>query len=431
VHRQVKLTSRTIVISRSTVRSDLDSVSVDGSIFRFKHPSRALRNLRKGKVMLLQGSDVRYVTKVAHKGRLLVVTTQPATLPQVIGSGKLTAKARVDFRKSFLVRLQPNTRAGAAPDGTVFVKPSYPYVGSAPGAHLAADQSLKLGIGGSSGLWSYSFSLTPVSASRVNVQGAICYGTTGIPSTDKGASCGARPSGLSASVSVDGFIDAGREDVNLNVDRGVLAGGDYKLSSTDAGFKLGYTAARGDGDQVNATPAVFKLPFSLDETIPVLGGIPLYLKVQAAILLKLGISAKNTVLEGGAAGTANGSVTMAESHGKPSGDVQGGDVGGTIQPQRSTSLGNSGVVVALQFPKIGVGLGVSSVYGIAYTDLITSIGQAAGAEVAGNPCSVYDLAVSWGGGFEAQAGPFGLLFSKRKVFLTDPKNGGTKQLHFC
>jgi hypothetical protein len=419
------------VISRSTVRSDLDSVSVDGSIFRFKHPSRALRSLRKGKVMLLQGSDVRYVTKVAHKGRLLVVTTQPATLPQVIGSGKLTVKTRVDFRKAFLVRLAPNTRARAARDGTVFVKPSYPYVGSAPGAHIAADQPPRFSIGGSSGRWSYAFTLLPVSSSRVNVKGTICYGTLGVPDQAVGAGCGSRPSGISASVFVDGFIDAGQEDASLSLDGGSLTQGAFTLGSLKTGFRLNYAVARGDGDQANADPPVFKLPFTLDETIPVAGVIPLYFKFTGAILLKLGLSAKHTVLKGGAAATGDGSMTMAESHGKPSGDVQGGDVGGAIQPQQSTSLGNSGAVVALQFPKFGVGLGVSSFYGIAYVDLITSLGQAAGAEVAGNPCSVYDLAVSIGGGFEAEAGPLPFAFSFRHEFLSYPVEGGTKQLHYC
>jgi len=76
------------------------------------------------------------------------------------------------------------------------------------------------------------------------------------------------------------------------------------------------------------------------------------------------------------------------------------------------------VVVAVQFPKIGLGLGVRALNGIGYLDMVTSVGQTA-AGLLGGGCT-YDLDWSEGGGFEAQAGPFALA-TPRKILI--PTNG--------
>ncbi len=77
------------------------------------------------------------------------------------------------------------------------------------------------------------------------------------------------------------------------------------------------------------------------------------------------------------------------------------------------------MVVAVQFPKIGVGVGVRALNGIGYLDMITSLGQTAAGAIAGGACT-YDFNWSEGGGFEAQAGPFALA-TPRKILI--PANG--------
>src|SRR5580692_11608002 len=68
----VKYTSKTIVIPRSTVKSELKGISAAG-VFEFKRASGPLAKLKTGKVMLLQGSDALLVTKVKHShGALLI-----------------------------------------------------------------------------------------------------------------------------------------------------------------------------------------------------------------------------------------------------------------------------------------------------------------------------------------------------------------------
>jgi hypothetical protein len=82
----------------------------------------------------------------------------------------------------------------------------------------------------------------------------------------------------------------------------------------------------------------------------------------------------------------------------------------------SLSLAPSGVVVAVQFPKLGVGLGFTPANGIAYVDLVSAVGQTTGGEIAGMFCASYDIDITAGAGLEAQVG-----LGKRELSLASPK----------
>ena len=76
----IRYTSRTIVVPRGTVKRYLVGVSLDGRKFKFSKLGGALAKLKPGKVMLLQGSDVMDVTKIARVKGKFVVATRPASL---------------------------------------------------------------------------------------------------------------------------------------------------------------------------------------------------------------------------------------------------------------------------------------------------------------------------------------------------------------
>ena len=89
---------------------------------------------------------------------------------------------------------------------------------------------------------------------------------------------------------------------------------------------------------------------------------------------------------------------------------------GASQTAPSLSAAPSGVVVAVQFPKIGAGLGVRAANGIGYVDLVTSVGQDTGGFIGGMICSSYILDFTVGAGFEAQLGPFGIASPKKTLY---------------
>jgi hypothetical protein len=67
----------------------------------------------------------------------------------------------------------------------------------------------------------------------------------------------------------------------------------------------------------------------------------------------------------------------------------------------------------VQLPKLGFGLGVTDLNGIAYGELVTSLGQTVGSAFGGQFCSSFDLYPVVKMGMEAQiaAGKLGLMFS--------------------
>ena len=127
---------------------------------------------------------------------------------------------------------------------------------------------------------------------------------------------------------------------------------------------------------------MFRVPLGVDYTIP--GEVPIYLKLQTAVLLKLGVSSKNAVIRGGADFTTDGTDTVTENGKNVSESSSGETVGGGILDQENGGCRRldlpapSGTVVAVQFPKLGVGLGFTSANAIAYIDAISSIGQTTG-----------------------------------------------------
>ena len=392
---------------RGTVKRYLVGVSLDGRKFKFSKLGGALAKLEPGNVMLLQGSDVMDVTKIAKVKGKFVVTTRPASLPEVIKSGRIKVASAVNFRKAFITKLNSPMKARAA---STFARPSYPYVDSA----ARAAEGSEFTVSGGEGAWKYQIKFTPASASRVEVSGTLCYTV--------GAECGEGGSGLSAEITLGGFIDAGDEKAGIAFNGGKVAHSSFEIDHLNAHVHLTYTIKRGNGSAEGADPPVFRLPFALDETVPV-EGIPVYVKIQAAVLLKLGVSSKMATIEGGADVSTAGSEDVVQNGKNVSGSAQGAELTGRplgdADGEHSISGAPSGVVVAIAFPKVGLGLGIHEANAIAYVDLVSSIGQETGSAFAGMFCSGYVLDLSIGGGVEATLGPFGAS-SHRREFAHPP-----------
>jgi hypothetical protein len=412
----IKYTSKTIAIPRSTVKHDLLGISAAG-VFKFKHASGPLAKLKKGKVMLLQGADALLVTGISHSGGDLLVTTKPAGLTDVISSGKISFSGTPNFNQAVgqkIVATSSTARDRVASD---FVRPSYPYVGRPPdssGATVAGAPSIS--AQGTVAPYGYSLTFTP-DADKISIDGVLCFATTSV--------CGNGPSsGLSFEAHITGYVTIGRADGGITVSAGKETGSDFTLSGFTAHIDYHYTVLRGDGSDGNAKPPVFHVPLGIDYTIP--GAIPIYLKLQTNFFVILGVSAKNSVMQGGLQLTGGGGSDTIKQSGKSVQESESGDknFNGMVDDQANgemnSTLGASGVVFALQFPKMGVGLGFTSANAIAYIDLVSSIGESTGSLIALQNCATYDLAASLGAGLEAQVGlgPFGLsVGTPRKVIF--------------
>lgn len=112
----VRFTSKTITVSRATVRKNLIGISADG-IFKFEHAAGPLAKLKRGKVMLLQGSDALLVTGIAHSHGKLLVDTKPAAITDVISQGHIAFSGAPDFHQAVLSKIVacPGTSTPAIP----------------------------------------------------------------------------------------------------------------------------------------------------------------------------------------------------------------------------------------------------------------------------------------------------------------------------
>jgi hypothetical protein len=410
----VHYTAKTVRVDRATVRRNLAGISADG-IFKFKHAAGALRQLKRGKVMLLQGSDALMVTALTHSHGKLLVHTKPASLTDVLSSGKIQFSGAPNFRQATLSHLVEPVSGKAS---AAFARPAYPYVGGPPRARAAASPAFS--AQGSSSTYGYSITFTPTSPTRLDISGTLCYLSFSV--------CGNGPAtGLSAEINFSGFIDTGDASGGVTLNGGRVTHTDIAIKSLVEHAHITYTVSRGEGSSTGGDPPVFHVPIGLDYTIP--GEIPIYLKLQVGLLLKLGVSSKNATIHGGVDINTHGSDTVTDNGKTVTGSETGDSITGNILTQSnggvppSISLAPSGVVVAVQLPKVGIGLGFTSANGIAFVDVVSAIGQTVGGAVGGMLCSSYDVDITINAGLEAQVGlgKLGLSLASPKKLLYEKK----------
>lgn len=378
----VVLTSKTVVLTPSEVSSSLLSVSPDGSKYTFSNDKGPLSKLAPGKVLLLEGMDALIVKGVSSARGKLVIAAAPASLGDVVQSGQidvsgppLTSGATgVQLEDMALGRLSlvPATAAAAS-----------------DGAELANAFSFR----GSSGPLDYTMGFKPQSHG-LETTAEFCYKFTG-------SSCG---SGLSLKVTLSGTYTWADQALALSVAGGTAKNGSFSMSGWTTQLDLHYTVVRGLGRLKGGAPPVIKIPVSFE--VPLCGtplgcaGLPLYSKFEMALLLKLGVSSQNTVVQGGVTVTITGSGSVGQRGLGVSGSGTF-HVRGSFLPGPTISLGATGVEVAVQ-SKFGVGLGMRNMNVMYYLSAIAAIGETTGAAVAMQTCDNYTASFSVTGNAEAQ-----------------------------
>jgi hypothetical protein len=396
----VKLTSGTVVVDRSTVASNLTGVSPGGT-YTFSSASGALGALAPGKVMLLQGTDAALVTAVTHSGGHLVVQTSPVTIPEVIQSGNFSLNGPIDWRNAVPLGVDDGNSSGAAtPSPSAAAPAASVSLGAAP-VRLLGSTSTGLFVQGpiKGGLWSYRVGIFG-NTSGINFQGTLC-----LRLTFKGSTCSNASGGVTGSVTFTGYLDFGDANYQMLVNNGSVAQGGFSVKSMDGHFHLQYEFSEGTSANGNVNLPAFRIPFAWEKAIP-LGDIPFYVKVRAAFIVDLGLSSKNSVLQGGVdySLTGQGGVQQAGSGSSAAPGTTGAVTGNIVGPSlTSISLAAAATVVAAQV-KIGPGLGIKEVNAVYYFDVVTTVGQVTGSAVAGMLCSDYTVNISIGGGYEVSIG---------------------------
>ncbi|HTX00060.1 MAG TPA: hypothetical protein VMD59_14845 [Acidimicrobiales bacterium] len=418
----VTYTPSTVVIDPALLHRSLVGVSPDGSTYTFSAASGPLADLKPGKVILLYGFDAGVVTKVSHVAGKLVVATTPATLSQIVQSGTIDVNSPPDYAGAFgsdidttpLTAAEPATspatsgRGGASPE--LSIRPAIKGW-SYSGKDSTGDLTYQIYLAGDSdGLHTY---------------GGFCYSSNGSGSVS--GTCGGP---LSLTGTVNGLLSFNSQVAAITVPKGLPPKGSYSLSGFTARLQVNYTAKREDGSQIAGKLKAEALPFSFEMPVcPPPGfcaGIPLYTKFTISLLVTLGISGKNSVMQGGFTVLVAGSGSVVDQTGFKviAGSAAGFHLSGKFLPGTSLTLGGSGAEVALQ-SKLALGLGIRSFNAMFYLSFISAIGQVTGSAVAGQFCQSYYADFSITGGIEAQLWIFKIplvsvtLWSKKES-MTQP-----------
>jgi hypothetical protein len=406
-------TADTVVIPAAVVRSQLIGIA-PGGVFKFKHASGPLGQLKPGKVMLLQGSAAGIVTAVQTKSGQLIVTTRDATLGQVVESGTIPIDVAPDFSKAFTAPINfpddgVSTARATAP---VFSVPGAPYVPAARPADAGS-----LAIQGGSGPWGYSISGSVKGPHQLDLSGTICLGYKGADD------CGNGPSrAVAVAIGFTGTLDLDKLSGDVQVAHGTVEKLAAAFSGVKAQFKTNYTFSRGDS-AVQAKFPPIHVPIGWDIPIPN-PYLPLFVRVQFGALLQVvSRPAKNTVSHGAMTGQIEGTAAASDSGGKTGPAPAGADeASGEVDPGNQglgISLAPLGIDVTVQ-EKAGLALGVSVANLMAFTDFTATIGQEQSSAIAGGFCSSYIGVLDWGVGLGAElgGGVLGAQLQKRWSVLT-------------
>jgi len=395
---QVTFTPNTVVVSPAQVRSSLVGVSADGSTYTFSSATGPLAKLAPGKVLLLEGFDAAQVTKVTRSGPRLVVVTTPASLPSLIQSGNIDVNTPPDFNGAFGSDVTTDPAASLVPASALpplsagvgrraeisSLAHGWSYTGKDPSGDLTYSMSL---AGGSDGLHAY---------------GGFCYSSDGTGNIS--GTCGGK---LSLKGEVNGVVSFQTEAAKIAILKGQPPKGSFSLSGFSAKLKVTYVAIRGTGSQIGAKLKPFNLPFSFEMPVcpppAFCGGVPLYTKFEVSLLVTLGISSKNSTMQGGftVLVAGNGSVVDQTGFKVIAGSASGFHLSGQFNPGTSITLGASAAEVALQL-KTSLGIGIRNLNAMFYLAFIAAIGQNTGSAVAGQFCQNYYADFTIKGGIEAQ-----------------------------
>lgn len=417
---QVTYTPNTIAISPALVRSSLVGVSPDGSTFTFSTAAGPFAKLAPNKVILLEGFDAGVVTSVSHVGGKLVVATTPASLTQVIQSGTINVDSPPDYAGAFGTDI--DTSPITSPDAAGSASAS-PRLGGRASPQIAADPALARGFSGTdkTGDLTYKINLAGDS-DGLHAYGGFCYSSDG--SGNISGTCGGPESLLGQ---INGVISFQTEAAKVAILKGQPPKGSFSLSGFTAKLDVSYVAKRETGSQIGAKLKAEVLPFAFEMPVcpppAFCGGVPLYTKFTVSLLVTLGISAKNSVMQGGYTVIVAGSGSVVDQTGFKviAGSSNGFHLSGKFNPGTSITLGASAAELALQF-KVALGVGIRSFNAMFYLAFIPAFGQVTGSLVAGELCENYYANFSITGGIEAQLWIFKIplvsltLWSKKETY---------------
>lgn len=338
------------VIEQQAGLDALISVSTDGSTLVFDRRQSGVPALKAGDVFLVKGLLARRVIAAESNGDELAVLTIPAGLTELVSDAKIRVHAPIRFgTPRGVASVEPRTPWRAFADAIVPAAYAQSPVeerrkaaesgGRGDAFGNLVSKPYKAAVSG----WDTTFSAVPA-AGRLNLSLQMKKSISGVAAIVSG-------DGYIADFDFDGGIDVERSTVER------MEMGFKKLNGT-MNFKW-VVQTTDDGKLIGN--ARIKLPAAIE--IPLyqyLAGLPLYLEVSSAVIIKPALNAEYEFSRGAFRVNYDGTQHFSAKEGNVDAD---GNVSGDIQLIESNSGSGApiGMVVAFAAPRLELSIGVSKI----------------------------------------------------------------------
>jgi hypothetical protein len=398
----VSYSAATVLIPKSLVSADLKAVSPNGATYTFTSDTGALRRLKKGSVMLLQGVAVRNVTGVSKNGSGLVVSSTAAAITDLINNGTLSWSKAVDFANAYAIR------------------------GAAVPIETARDTNARDAL-------LSRFGLSALAGKKFTIKGSTHSYKYSVTFTSEGKAVGvditiSKSTAVDLSVTISGTLDGLSSTGAMALNNQHLKSAHMTASGLKGQFKVSYSVkplsqfGLGSAGNIKITlPAEITLPFEV-------GPVPFFLGIKTAFFASVGFSNFDQSVNGSYTINYDGKggfTTSSSGATSALGALQG--VGKIIlDAANAVKTGPLSVIFGAQVPQLELGLGVK---GLNVGGFVTLVAQT-GVSTYGSGCDTRGLEVLGSAGAEANffgfSAPLGAatLFDK-KVSAAYPAGCGT------
>lgn len=395
----VTLASQTVKISRSTVASELTAVSNAGTQYNFSSTGGGVGSLHSGSIMFLEGTAIRKVTSVSPSGNGIVVQTADATLEDAFSSANINFKQPIAGSSVGAIETGMPPTGGYSYEPTATPSPTTSRSDSsnsdvldmsdlipAPKRLTRAGLSVTTNISG----WSVTMSVTP-SSNRLDF--------------DVEASKGDDPQ---VSISGKGYVSNFIAESDIDIASGQLVHGGFSAQNLTGQITFTWKAV---AQLVKLHKDLIKLP--INYTIPiVVGGIPFAIGIGCEFLATIGFTSKDTAVGGDTTvnfGPGDEGFTVTQSGAMSIAGIMSG-IGQILQSVIPTvTVGPLGIVLAIELPRISLGVGVVGTQAGAYVDVVSSTGVTDAGVLGLVPCHDVKLFVTGSAGVSASL--FGISFN--------------------
>ena len=385
VPRSITLTPQTVVVQDGA--RAVKSISADGATITLAASSPGAGDLKPGSVVLIRGVEVVKASGVKREGDAVVITAEPAAITDLIQNGEIRWSAvKLDLRRGAIhtVPQSPSTTTARAPSLTTGAAPFLaitlpPLPPAADGDRFSGklkDFDYEGGFSGEDDRMSADVHL---------------YGET---------------HGVKVDVAADGHIsnftfggriairDGKADNVNLLLDK---LDGEVNLRgsvSRAAGADHG-------GQQLLEIPQRYEIPVIIE-------GIPFVVTFKFALLLNEGLTNVGGSVTAAAHLKLNGSHG-AEWHipGEPKAEPVPKAEGETsldfdLTRSEGAGLGPQALLVAIQYPWVGLGLGFGVAHAGPFVDVVTAASTTVSGAAAIIPCKRGEVYITGSVGLEAK-----------------------------